>query len=1050
MYPRSIITAGNICLRCQWRILNAPSATNGRNAAPKSLSSLRVARLSARNFHTTAVRFQVTSPTSTSSPTFDPTFATLPPDPPFREQLEQWDRRWGGPSPEIVSAFERFTISDDIQNEFTQLSSGIKSDQHAERNHWEETGETEEDELITIGLFLKPGDVVELSQPGREPVLAVFVQQLDDVSQFFSVNGRWSHSVLAKVAFAITKCIDPTLLQPLLPYLPTAPGQADSKGEMQVPVDIAAPVQAKLERLTEEAEAIYRTNAAKLDTAYNVLADPVRTRMMTLSQIAKRLLSPDDATWRPSAAALLAVRKALNHNEFRFRSDARSHRLTNIFSIRPRNDVKNVETVHEWIREYREYLATHANKTSSSLPAPRQGTGAGNIAAFLTKARRLIATSRKNRDPILGGLGPSKSCMSISDSSSKIGLTWSESFTDADQQIINFLQAWVLTGQFMGMTSLHAACASLVQATNCYGLDALKNIGSRQQSAGEINRGTGLTFLQEIGVLSPYENRALYDELLMLPTVRLSRNLELLTTKAELLRRSPDFRDSMAGLRRDWGSATVYCIDDVGAHEIDDGVSIERIEGKPAEYWIHVHVANPTAFFDKTHTLSGLAAHMTESVYTPERFYPMIPSWATQNYFSLDRDRPVITFSSRINSSGAVTETKIQHGFIRNIVTITPSEVAALLGEQTIDETNRLVVGGMLPDQAAQRDVPQLSPDQLQDLKDLYTAAKARWEIRKAAGAIRFGSVSPSVRLRENKVDSGLTWNSPSMERARIITGDPIIELTSVQPRGFLQTDIDAKDIVEEMMLLACHTAAMWCAERNIPVMYRGTIKISTNNGQNPEQIKQIVSEHLEQGREVPLDLAMQYTRSLGRAIAHTAPLPHKAIGVPSYVKVTSPLRRFTDMITHWQIEAAIRHEARTGRKFNNLEHPPTLPLSQRQMQESIITLSPRERIIATTKRQSLSYWSSVAFMRAFNYGEGELPESFKFWVRDVPNAATVNSQDGAVGQLAEYGLKAFMLHGTDVQVGDEWEVDLDSVDVFSRQIFVTPIRLLTRLDASP
>ncbi|KAH9862804.1 hypothetical protein J1614_010897 [Plenodomus biglobosus] len=1068
MYPRSARAADEICLRCQWRILNAPSS-NGLNVVRKRLSSLQVAPVvPARGLHITTARSRWTSPSSTSSLAFNPTLATRrrypsqkiqfrlfqsqPSQPdqqtPFKEHLEQWQQDYSGPTEEILSAFHNFPIREDVQNGLSKLSSGIQSDQHTDTNDWDDLEETEDDELITIGLFLKPGDAVELSQPGREPVLAVFVQQLDNVSQFFSVNGRWTHSILARVAFAIPGCIHLRQLQPLIPYLPTNPGQADPKGEIQVPMEAGAPVQAVLERLTEEAEMIYRTNAPILDTAYDLLADPVRTRMMTLTQIAKQLLSPKDTTWTPSAAALLAVRKALNHNEFRFRSDVRSHRLTNVFAIRPKSDVQTVETVHEWIREYREHLAIHANNPNS-VAVPKKGTGAENIVQFLTKAKRLIAQSRKNRDPILGGLGPSKSQVPTADSSSSIQLAWGESFNSADQQIIGFLQAWVLTGQFVGMAGLHAACASLVQAAGCYGEDTLKNVGSRQQSASEINRGTGLIFLQEIGVLSPHENRALYDEQLMLPTVRLSRNLELLNTKAELIRRDPDFRDSMADLRRDWGSATIYCIDDVGAHEIDDGVSIERIEGKPSEYWIHVHVANPTAFFDKTHTLSGLAAHMTESVYTPERFYPMIPSWATQNYFSLDRDRPVITFSSRIDGSGSVTESKITHGIIRNVVTITPSELATLLGEHTAVDMNRLVVGGTLPDPAARRNPPQLSPNQLQDLQDLYTAAKARWETRKAAGAIRFGSPSPNIRLHENKVHNGLTWNPPSTERARAIHGDPVIELTSVPPQGFIQTEIDAKNIVEEMMLLACHTAAAWCSARNIPVMYRGTVKPPMGNGQTPEQIKQILSEHLEQNREVPLELAMQYTRSLGRAIAHTAPLAHQIIGVPSYVKVTSPLRRFSDMIAHWQIEGAIRVEARTGKMFNSLSSSRRLPLSQRQMQESVVTLSPRERIIATTSRQSLHYWCTVAFMRAFNYGEGELPDSFRFWVRNVPSTAA-NIDKGALGQLPEYGLKANMLHGTDVQVGDEWEVMLDSVDVFSRQIFVKPIRLLTRVAMSP
>jgi hypothetical protein len=968
---------------------------------------------------------------------------------PIREHLEQWQHQYGGPTEEVLSAFENYPGHNDIQNGLSKLSSGFKADEDANASEWDGGLDDEGEELITIGLFLKPGDVVELSQAGREPVLAVFVQQLNNDSQFFSVNGRWTHSALARVAFAIPGCIDPALLQPLLPYLPTTPSMANPKGEVHVPREFAASILTTLERMTDEAEQIYRTNAPVLDTAYAVLADTARTRMMTLTQIAKTLLARNDPTWVPSAAALLAVRKALNHNEFRFRSDIRSHRLTNVFAIRPKSDVEVVETVHEWIREYREYLASSIGHSQDS--ARIRSKGAGYIIDFLEKARRLIARSREYRDPNLGGVGPSNTRLLAQDESSGLQVTWGEPFTSTDKQIINLLQAWVLTGQFKAMAGLHAACASLILATECYKSDIYKATGTPDQSLGNMKPATGLLFLQEIGVLSPHENRAIFDEQLMLPTVRLSRNLELLNTKAELTRKNPDFRDSMADLRRDWGSTTVFCIDDAGALEIDDGISVERVNGSENEFWLHVHVANPTAFFDKTHTLSGLAAHMTETVYTPERSFPMLPSWATQGYFSLDRNRPVITFSSRIDDTGQVLETRIQNGIVRNVVSITPAEVATILGDPNMvkSQTRRLVVGGEIVG-GKERPLPSISPSQLQDLRDLFTAAQALWERRKAAGGVRFAAGSAVVRVFETTNKPGLTWNSPSLERARLIHGDPIIELTNVIPEGYVASTIGAKNIVEEMMMLAGQTAATWCTERNIPVMFRGTIDPPDRGELSSEELQRLAQSYFAQHGKVSLDLTMRYGKSLGRAIAHSSPLPHKIIGVPGYVKVTSPLRRFSDMIAHWQIEAAIRYEARSGKKFDatntSISPHSVLPFSQRQMQESIVTLSPRERIISTTKRDSTQFWSAQAFLRALLYKEAALPEVFQYWVRIVQDGPNV-AWRGTIGDLPEYGLKASMDATADVKEGDEWEVTLDKVDVYNRSIFVKPVRRLSRVE---
>ncbi|KAF1846326.1 RNB-domain-containing protein [Cucurbitaria berberidis CBS 394.84] len=1048
MYPRSLWATGDVCLRCEWRLLSQRHKTRQIHSRI-ALSSRKAPRVPQRTLHAAAIRSQLASTPAPTSQSSNPELIPHPQHLPIRQHLVQWQQQFSSPTEEILSAFQNHPACGDMQNGISKLSSGYKADEDSETNEWDGGEGDEGEELITIGLFLRPGDVVELSQPGREPVLAVFVQQINNISQFFSVNGRWSHSILAKVAFAITGCFDPSLLQPLVPFLPTDPVTANPKGEVHVPIDIAAPVQATLQRMTEDAERIYRKNASVLDTAYAVLADPARTRMMTLTQITKTLLGRDDPAWVPSPASLLAVRKALNHNEFRFRSDIRSHRLTNVFAIRPKNDVQVVETVHEWIREYHDHLALSANK---SLHSVRKCTkGASYVAEFLEKTRRLVANSRKDRAPNRGNLGPSKTRLTATDGSSKLQVVWGEPFTSTDKQIINFLQAWVLTGQFNGMGGLHAACASLILATDCYGAGVVQNPAGFKQVANEMRRAMGFVFLQEIGVLLPYENRAIYDEQLMLPTVRLSRNLELLNTKAELTRRNPDFRDSMADLRRDWGSTTVYCIDDVGAQEIDDGISIERVKGQDSEFWIHVHVANPTAFFDKTHTLSGLAAHMTQTVYTPERTFPMLPTWATQGYFSLDRNRPVITFSSKINRNGSVLETKIQHGIIRKVISLTPSELSSLLGENFTTETRKLVVGGEIPVEGKDRPLPNLSPNQLEDLNDLYSAAKALWEMRKAAGAIRFANVSPNVRVFENPSKAGLTWDPPSIDRARLVQGDPIIELTNTISTGLIQYSMSPKNIVEEMMILAGQTAASWCTERHIPVMYRGTVEPPTGDSLSSEKIKQSVMSYWEKQEEPPLKLAILYTGSLSRAIAHSEPLPHKIIGVSGYVKVTSPLRRFSDMIAHWQIEGAIRHEARSGKKFNATN--PTnasrgvLPFSQRQMQESIVTLSPRERIISETHRASTRFWTVMAMMRAFHYKEAPLPDIFMFWVRTVPD---VGVRTTVSGYLPEYGLRAKMIDHEAGQVGDQWEVKLDSFDVFDGDVYVKPVRLVSREASFP
>ncbi|KAF1952929.1 RNB-domain-containing protein [Byssothecium circinans] len=1031
-------SAADICWRCQWRLTN-----QRRGIIHKSLLRQGVApRVTRRALHATKTRTQTQPASANPALQFDPTLiGSSTPQVPIRDHLQAWQAEHGGIDEVTLSAFENHPAhGEDIENNLSKLSYSSKADEEDGKTDWEANEDNEEEELVTIGLFLKPGDVVELSQPGREPVLAVFAQQIDTTSQFFSINGRWTHSRLTRISFAVPGCVDPALIQPLIPFMPTKPDEVVSNDTSQVPRHLAAPVQAILHQLTEESERIYRMNAPVLDTAYSTLADANRTRMMTLSQIAKTLLAKSDPAWTPSPPALLAVRKALNHNVFRFRSDARSQRLTNVFAIRPKNDVEVVETVQEWIREYKEQEALRTRQEHL-----RQSTkGATYVAEFIAKARRLIMESRKHREPISGFVGPSQTRNAPTDKTSMMHISWGEEFTNTDKQIINFLQAWVLTAQFNKMPNLHASCSAIINFVGLYEPADLKTDLELDRGMG---KNMGQLFLQEIGVLTPYENRSLYDEQLMLPTVRLSRNLELLNTKAELTRRNPDFRDTMADLRRDWGTMTVWCIDDAGAKEIDDGVSIERVLGKDSEYWVHIHIANPTAFFDKTHVLSGLAAHMTETVYTPERTFPMLPAWASHNYFSLDRNRPTITFSAHIDGAGNILGKKIQHGIIRKVRSITYSELYAFLGESPNGTINRFVVGGDVPAQP-HRAPPDLSPTELQELQDLYKVAKACWAYRQAAGGARFHQSHNEVRLFENSRQPGLNWLSPSNDRSRLIHGDPIIEVIAAEEKTGVQLGIDSSHIISELMLLACRAAASWCAERNIPVMFRGTVESPTSRMSSEELRRKIVDPQLEKQGYMSPGVAYRYATALGRSIAHSAPIPHKVIGTKEYVKVTSPLRRFSDMIAHWQIEAAVRHEARTGKKINSgilaSSSRSILPFSQRQMQESIITLSPREKIIATTSRGSDHFWALQAFMRAFYFKEAPLPETFTCWIR------MVNSDRWHTAYLSDLSIKVSIVHipGETFHVGDQWEVKVQKIDMFMRAMFVTPVRLLYRDDA--
>lgn len=92
--------------------------------------------------------------------------------------------------------------------------------------------------------------------------------------------------------------------------------------------------------------------------------------------------------------------------------------------------------------------------------------------------------------------------------------------------------------------------------------------------------------------------------------------------------------DALDGLRKDWGDLPIYCIDDVGAHEIDDGISIEPA-GQPGEYWVHIHTANPGSEIAPGSELGKRSEAMAGTSYLPEKVIRMLPENLVQERFSL-------------------------------------------------------------------------------------------------------------------------------------------------------------------------------------------------------------------------------------------------------------------------------------------------------------------------------------------------------------------------------------------------------------------------------
>ncbi|KAI9697170.1 MAG: hypothetical protein M1820_007906 [Bogoriella megaspora] len=999
-----------------------------------------------RSPHITAQQFQEQAQLSGSL--FGDPLQPPPPRSSIREQLKKWQSENAHLT---LPKFEQpIDSGENVQTSLTRLNSpddyrsGDVVDDDENIDVPPVAKGAEEDEAVTSSLYLERGDMVELggANSDRTPDLAIFTQDFEKQVQFYTMKGKWVHATAKSTHYILRSFVPASMVDKIIPYMPDHEITEEELDQAQsfsldVPRGVGAPLVEKMVNFWKESETAYREHASTLDGAHRALAHQTDLRFGNLQRIAQRLLGNqrDRSLAEP---VLYAVHKALVRSGFAFGIDPRSHRNTGVFQIRPVQQVVAVEKVQTWLREYQEDMARSATRH----PGSQLHAGTNIIQNFVKTAKTLVQESRSFRMPTdSGNVGPSKIRLAITreqeaSRSSDRGIQ----FTEDEVFIIRFMEAWSSSGIFKRHPTLKALGPILLHAIGEYG-------------DFELNEGTGFMFLQEIGVLTPFENRIKYDENLLLPSSQHSSQLESLKSISE--HQDFDLQDSMRDLRH-VRFETVFCIDSASANEIDDGIAVERIPDHPDQHWVHVHVANPSAFIPRKHTIAKIAGHMSGSVYMPERVHSMLPSKLTQNVFSLGIDRPTLIFSSKLDANGAIIGKKISHGIVKRVRSLTPQEVDAALGIEKNEKESRTIitVGGHVPQYRARKS-PNLSASEEEDLRLLLALGKKRRLLRNEAGAPNFAMREPDIRVLNRFGKEGLGHQHPKRHLVKFVEGDPVLQAIGkpYSEQSYASSDpvADANLLVSEAMILACEMAADWCRERNVPVIYRGTGRRSERA--DPEIFYNTALKPLvDSGIALPTHIELRYMKMIGAAGLSITPVRHRVLGVDTYSRVTSPLRRYGDLLAHWQIDAAVREEAVTRKSLINLPYQDVdqsssyLAFSKTEVDLIIQRLGPRETLIRKSERDSQHFWFAMVIWRAWQFGEAELPETFELVIQNIGG----HDETLVSAIVRDWSISARLwFPGSGMlekpKLGDWWEGKIQKISIYERMIVMQPVRLIRR-----
>jgi len=187
-----------------------------------------------------------------------------------------------------------------------------------------------------------------------------------------------------------------------------------------------------------------------------------------------------------------------------------------------------------------------------------------------------------------------------------------------------------------------------------------------------------------------------------------------------------------------------------------------------------------------------------------------------------------------------------------------------------------------------------------------------------------------AIRRRENNAVE------LSFPEGKVKVKDGVVILTPIEHTA-------SRDLVREAMLMAGAAVARFALEHEIPVPF--TV-------QDPPPVDDPAEL---QGKTLAEMFAVRKMLRPGRQVAE--PGPHSGLGLDAYVQVTSPLRRYHDLLTHQQLRAYLRGEPL---------------LDETTVMERTATAREAVRAVRRTERLSISHWRMVYLLQHPDWrGEG-------------------------------------------------------------------------------
>ena len=389
--------------------------------------------------------------------------------------------------------------------------------------------------------------------------------------------------------------------------------------------------------------------------------------------------------------------------------------------------------------------------------------------------------------------------------------------------------------------------------------------------------------------------------------------------------------------RRDLRDMEIFTIDGDDTRDIDDAISIEKLEN--GNYKLGVHIADVSYYVKEGAPLDNEAMERGTSVYLVDRVIPMLPHELSNGICSLnpDVDRLAVSCVMEFDQEGKQVDYEIFLSVIRSKIQMTYKKVNSILEDNIVPE-------GYEPYENSLRLMGELA------------------------------SILRKFKTKRGYIDFGV-------EEAKILV-DENCKPTDVvlRERGI------GENLIEDFMIAANECVATHINYMNLPFVYRvhespkeekirsflgfisslGYSVTGDIKDTKPTTMQRLL-DHLRDKDEFKI-LSSLLLRSMQKAVYKPENLGHYGLASPCYTHFTSPIRRYPDTTVHRLLHTYL---------FNNRMDMGTVKKWEEKLVFVTEHSSERERAAVDCERE-------VEDMKMAEYMEEHIGEEFEGMISSV------------------------------------------------------------------